>query len=301
MADNRAVKIKRGVIHVGIVGLPNAGKSTLINACTGQKTSIVTDKPQTTRATILGTLQRERLKIIFMDAPGLFRPVRTMERIIVKNAVATVREADVLLWVIDSQKHTMNHHKDILQILTSAKKPVIVVLNKVDLMPDPAALTPLLDTLNKSLNPEAVFYISALQGKGLDPLIDKLFSMVVNGARSFLPAQDEYFYACEITREHLFNALHQELPYSVAIANEEWTDKGDSLLIRQTIYVASAKHKPIVVGQGGSILKKVGMAAREELSQKLGKPVSLFLHVVVKEGWQDKPYAVKLINEGYLP
>jgi GTPase len=282
---------------VAIIGAPNAGKSTLINALIGEKVSIVTRKAQTTRSTVRGVLTRGQAQMVFVDTPGLFTPKRRLDRAMVDAAWRAAADADMLMLIIDARKEDgaslTEDTQSILAALREARKPRLVVLNKIDLVERPRLLE-LAGRLNAALAFDETFMVSALSGDGLDRLLDRLAAMIPAGP--WLYPDDQIAeapirsLAAEITREKLIERLHDELPYQATVETDEWKDLPDgSARIEQTIFVTRESHRKIVLGEGGRTIKAIGTAARKDITEAHGAPVHLFLHVKVRERWLDDP------------
>ena len=271
---------------VAVIGAPNAGKSTLVNALVGQKVAIVSPKAQTTRARLMGIAIQEDTQILLVDTPGIFEPRRRLDRAMVAAAWTGAHDADLILLVIDASERVRD---EVLDGLEKREHPLLLVLNKIDLVKKPQLLALSAD-LMKRLEPDKVFMISATQGDGVPDLKQALTDVMPSGP--WLYPEDEVsnatdrMVAAELTREQVVNQLHQELPYATAIETETWEDRPDgSTTIRQQILVERESQKAIVIGKGGRRLKAIGAAAREEIAQHLGRPVHLFLHVKVSPKW----------------
>lgn len=287
---------KTRTLNVGLVGLPNAGKSTLINALLNRKVSIVSSKPQTTRSVLMADLRVGDTQIVISDTPGIFKAKGILERIIVKNAVVGLREVDALLWVVDVFASRIELYDQLLKVLKSHEKPIICLMNKIDAVHDPIKIAQLALEIQKAVRIESLLYVSALKGTGHKLLINKLASLARPGKFQQVQAIKDSVFACEITREHLFKELFHELPYSIAVVTETWEKLPNAIRIYQVIYVASQKHKAMLIGKGGAMLKAIGTSARLELSKHFGVNVSLFLNVLVKDDWQNKTYANEMIQ-----
>ncbi|HEX6740871.1 MAG TPA: GTPase Era [Sphingomicrobium sp.] len=273
---------------VAVIGAPNAGKSTLVNALVGQKVAIVSPKAQTTRARLMGIAIADQTQILLVDTPGIFQPRRRLDRAMVAAAWTGAQDADLILLVIDASERVRD---DVVAGLGKREHPLFLALNKVDLVKKPELLA-LAQHLTARLNPDKVFMISATQGDGVADLKQALADAMPSGP--WLYPEDELsdatdrMVAAELTREQLVNQLHQELPYATAIETEAWADWPDgSTEIRQQILVARDSQKAIVIGKGGSRLKRIGQAAREAIAEHLGRPVHLFLHVKVNPRWDE--------------
>lgn len=276
---------------VAVIGAPNAGKSTLVNALVGQKVAIVSPKAQTTRARLMGIAIQDDAQILLVDTPGIFEPRRRLDRAMVAAAWTGAQDADLLLFVIDAAMGLNAEVNRIAAALDGHKQPLILALNKIDLVRK-ADLLALSAALSAQLNPDHVFMISAGQGDGVADLKMELAKAMPKGP--WLYPEDEVsdatdrMVAAELTREQLVNQLHQELPYATAVETETWEDRADgSTAIRQQILVERDSQKAIVIGKAGQRLKAIGAAARAEIAQHLGRPVHLFLHVKVNPRWDE--------------
>lgn len=277
---------------VAVIGAPNAGKSTLVNALVGQKVAITSAKAQTTRARLLGIALHGPVQIILADTPGIFAPRRRLDRAMVAAAWEGAQEADAILLVVDAVKQRRHELEPLLETLKDRPERKLLVLNKVDA----GAKEPLLalaQELTGKISFDEVFFISALTGDGIPELKDRLAELMPEGPWHYPEDQvsdaSERLLACEITREQLYRQLHEELPYDSAVRPESYTRRNDgSIEIRQQIVVARDSQKAIVLGKRGSRIKAIGEAARKELAELLGQKVHLFLHVKVEEGWADR-------------
>lgn len=276
---------------VAVIGAPNAGKSTLVNALVGQKVAIVSAKAQTTRARLMGIALEGEAQIILADTPGLFEPKRRLDRAMVNAAWEGAVDADAILLVVDGRKKKRDYLEPILASLKDRKERKLLVLNKVDA----TAKEPLLiaaQELSEQGNFDEVFFVSALTGDGVPELKQHLAGLMPEGVWHYPEDQvsdaSERLLAAEITREQLYRQLHDELPYDSAVRPESYTYRKDgSVEIHQQIVIARDSQKGIVLGKGGARLKAIGEAARKELAELLGVKVHLFLHVKVEENWAD--------------
>jgi GTPase len=278
---------------VALIGAPNAGKSTLLNALVGSKVTIVSRKVQTTRALIRGIAVAGKAQLIFVDTPGIFSPRRRLDRAMVTTAWSGAHEADLVGVLIDARKGLDEEAEAILTRLAEVKQPKLLILNKVDLVAKETLLA-----LAKSANDKAAFaatfMISALKGDGVADLKTWLAERVPPGPWLYPPDQMSDAplrqLAAEITREKLFERLHQELPYHSTVETETWKElrKGD-IRIEQTIYVERESQRKIVLGKGGATIKAIGEAARKEIAEIAEAKVHLFLFVKVREGWGEDP------------
>ncbi|HEX3424126.1 MAG TPA: GTPase Era [Sphingomicrobium sp.] len=274
---------------VAVIGAPNAGKSTLVNALVGQKVAIVSAKAQTTRARLLGIAVQGNTQVLLVDTPGIFEPRRRLDRAMVAAAWTGAKDADLILLVIDAAAVANREVERIIGSLTERRQPLFVLLNKIDLVKK-AALLGLSADLAQRLDPEKLFMVSAAKGDGVADLKTALAEAMPEGP--WLYPEDEVsdatdrMIAAELTREQMVNQLHQELPYATAVETESWEDRPDgSTVIHQQIIVERDSQKAIVIGKGGRQLKAIGAAARSEIMHHLARPVHLFLHVKVEPKW----------------
>jgi GTPase len=278
---------------VALIGAPNAGKSTLLNALVGTKISIVTPKVQTTRALIRGIAIEGVAQLIFVDTPGIFAPRRRLDRAMVGSAWGSTQDADVVAVLVDSHKGLQEDEEAILRGLADVRAPKVLVLNKVDLVDKPKLLA-LAQSLNERAAFATTFMISARSGNGVGDLKTFLAAQVPPGP--WLYPEDQISdaplrqLAAEITREKLYLRLHQELPYQSTVETEVWKElKDGAVRIEQTIYVERESQRKIVLGKSGQTIKAIGAAARSEIAEAIEHPVHLFLFVKVREGWSEDP------------
>lgn len=276
---------------VAIVGAPNAGKSTLVNALVGQKVAIVSPKAQTTRVRLMGIALHGDTQMMLLDTPGIFEPNRRLDRAMVQAAWGGAQDADLILFVVDAKAGLGAKVERIIEGLRARPEPKMLVLNKVDI----AAKDKLLvhaARLNDALDFTDVLMVSAKTGDGLDVLKDKVAEYLPEGPWHFPEDQvsdaTDRMTAAEITREQLYLQLHAELPYATAIETEKYTERDDgSVEIHQQIKVERDSQKAIVLGKGGARLKQIGSAARAEIAKSLGCRVHLYLHVKVDPKWDE--------------
>jgi len=278
---------------VALIGAPNAGKSTMINALVGAKVSIVSRKVQTTRALVRGIAIEGAAQLVFMDTPGIFAPRRRLDRAMVTTAWSSAHDADIVALLIDAKKGIDEEAEAILGRLAEVRQPKVLVLNKVDLVDKPALLT-LAQQIAAKAKFDATFMLSALSGDGVADLKAWLGAHAPAGPWHYPEDQISdapmRALAAEITREKLFNRLHQELPYQATVETEVWKElRGGDVRIEQTIYVERESQRKIVLGKGGATIKAIGAEARKEISQLAEQNVHLFLFVKVREGWGDDP------------
>lgn len=278
---------------VALIGEPNAGKSTLLNALTGAKIAIVTHKVQTTRTRIRGIAIEGESQLIFVDTPGLFKPRRGLDRAMVASAWGGADDADVICLLIEAHRGLTAGVETIIERLKSSEvtTPVALVINKIDKV-KAEKLLELSQKLNEAYDFFATFMISAEKGHGVDTLRKDIAQKLPEGI--WLYPEDQMadmplrMLAAETTREKLMLRLHEELPYQLTVENEAWEERKDgSVKINQLIYVARDGHKGIILGKGGETIKAVSKAAREEISEFLGQKVHLFLQVKVDPSWLD--------------
>jgi GTP-binding protein Era len=278
---------------VAVVGAPNVGKSTLVNALVGSKVSIVTPKVQTTRALIRGIAIDGAAQLIFVDTPGIFSPRRRLDRAMVGTAIGSAHDADIVALVIDSRGGIKDDDEAILRALDDVRPVKVLVLNKIDLADKPALLA-MTQKLNERAKFAATFMVSARSGDGVADL--KTWCAAHVPAGPWLYPEDQIsvaplrHLAAEITREKLYLRLHQELPYQSTVETEVWKElKDGAVRIEQTIYVERESQRKIVLGKAGQTIKAIGAAARKDIAVAIEQPVHLFLFVKVREGWGDDP------------
>jgi GTP-binding protein Era len=290
---------------VAVLGVPNAGKSTLTNALVGAKVAIVTPKVQTTRTRILGIVVEGDAQLIFVDTPGIFAPRRRLDRAMVAAAWAGAADADAVALVIDAKTGLDEATHAIVDGLAKAGRTAICVLNKIDLVPRPRLLE-LAAEANATGIFSDTFMLSALTGEGVADLRAHLARAVPEGPFLYPADQlsdiNDRLMAAEITREKLFLQLRQELPYALTVETERWQELDDgSVRIEQLVYVRRDSQKAIVIGKGGQRLRAIGQAAREELKEILGREVHLFIYVKVREDWEDDPERYSAIGLEFKP
>ncbi|WP_421997653.1 GTPase Era [Reyranella sp.] len=294
-----------------IVGAPNAGKSTLVNALVGSKVSIVSPKVQTTRMRVIGIAMADlddgtRAQVVLVDTPGIFRTAkRRLERAMVAAAWQGAEDADVVALMVDAERGIGPETEAIVERLKDQRMPRYLVLNKIDLVPRERLLALTAD-LNARLPFERTFMVSALKQDGIRDVLATLAAALPEGP--FLYPEDQAadlpmrLLAAEVTREQVFLQLHQELPYEAAVETEKWEERKDgSVRIEQTIHVQRDGQRAIFLGKGGTRIKQIGARARHELGRMLDRPVHLFLHVKVSERWADDPAHYRAIGLDYEP
>ncbi|GJE70876.1 GTPase Era [Methylorubrum podarium] len=278
---------------VALIGVPNAGKSTLLNALVGAKVSIVSRKVQTTRALVRGIVMEGEAQIVLVDTPGIFAPKRRLDRAMVHSAWSGAADADAVCLLIDARKGADEEVETILRRLPEVKRPKILILNKIDLIARERLLE-LVAKLNAMVPFEDTFLISALNGDGVADLRKALAARMPPGP--WLYPEDQIsdaplrMLAAEITREKIYDRLHEELPYRSTVETDQWQVRPDgSVRIEQTIFVERESQRSIVLGKGGQTIKAIGQAARIEIAEVAEAKVHLFLHVKVRENWADDP------------
>ena len=297
---------------VALMGQPNAGKSTLTNALVGQKVAIVTAKPQTTRNRIVGILTQKDAQVIFMDTPGVHalrgQTRGQLGKIMVQSAWQSFAVANCIVLVIDGDLYLRKPdfmERDLaplIQPLAEEERPVVVVVNKVDLFHDKSRMLPLLESVAQMFPKAEIFPASALRRNGVEQLLELIRSHLPEGEAQFpedqLSTAPMKFMAAEIIREKLFEKLYQEVPYSVAVDVEVWDEEDDRVLIHAAIYVAKPSHKAMVIGRAGEGIKAIGTAARKEIRDLVDKKVHLELWVKVREDWVDDPQFLHSLGFG---
>jgi GTPase len=296
---------------VAIVGAPNAGKSTLVNALVGSKVSIVSPKVQTTRMRVIGIAMTDlpggdRAQVVLVDTPGIFRIAkRRLERAMVAAAWQGADDADAVALVVDAERGVGEETRAILDRLKQGKVPRFLILNKIDLVAREKLLT-LTGEINQLVPFERTFMVSALKQDGVADVLSAFANVLP--ASPFLYPEDQAadlpmrLLAAEVTREQVFLQLHQELPYEAAVETEKWEERQDgSVRIEQIIHVQREGQRAIVLGKGGARIKQIGARARHELTGMLERPVHLFLHVKVSERWADDPAHYRAIGLDYEP
>jgi len=278
---------------VALIGAPNVGKSTLVNALVGAKVTIVSRKVQTTRALIRGIVIENNAQIILVDTPGIFLPKRRLDRAMVSTAWSGAHDADLVCVLLDAKSGIDEEAEAILTKAASVNHDKILVINKVDLVQREKLLA-LAQAANERMPFAKTFMVSAISGDGVDDIRSTLAEMVAPGP--FLYPEDQMsdapmrHLAAEITREKIFRKLHQELPYQSTVETDKWEERKDkSVRIEQTIFVERESQRKIVLGAGGATIKSIGADSRKEIGEILGVPVHLFLFVKVRENWGDDP------------
>jgi len=286
---------------VAIAGAPNVGKSTLLNRILGEKVSITSDKPQTTRNRVQGVAHLENAQMVFLDTPGIHPAKNPLNRYMVDVASATLTDADVVLWVVDASKANPESEEMVLSRVKSRTKPVVLALNKIDLI-EKEALLPMLDTWNKVMGFTALVPISARTGSQVEKLVKCMAELLPVGPPYFpedaLTDMTERFLAAELVREKVFRLTGQEIPYTCAVTVENFLESEDDGMVRihAVINVEKDSQKGIIIGKAGAMLKKIGTLARKDLERMLGVRVYLELFVRVEKNWTTDPKALRRLG-----
>jgi GTP-binding protein Era len=278
---------------VALVGAPNAGKSTLLNALVGTKVSIVSHKVQTTRVPVRGIAMVDKSQIVFIDTPGIFAPRRRLDRAMVGAATGAAADADIAALLIDAVKGLDESIDRLIGVLKPLATTRILILNKVDKIKKDALLG-LAAAVNEKVAFERTFMVSALTGSGVGDLKAWLAANLPAGPWHYpedeITDATERSTAAEITREKIYEYLHEELPYQTTVETTAWEEKKDgSVRIEQIVFVERDSQRRIVLGEGGRAVKQISMTSRKELAKLFGRPVHLFIHVKVAEGWENNP------------
>jgi len=278
---------------VSILGRPNAGKSTLLNALVGSKIAIVADKPQTTRTAIQGVVTTDRAQIVFADTPGIHRADSAINKRMIETVRAALNDRDLLLFVADASRDVTAKDVEAVDLLRKTQTPSVLVLNKIDLVKHKPQLLGRLERYRASYDFAEYVPVSAASGENLEELRDLLVARLPEGPIYF-PAdhvtdQPERFLAAELVREQILGQTRQEVPHAVAVLVEKWEETARLVRIFATIYVEKEGQKGIIIGAGGSKLKQIGTLAREEMERFFAKKIFLDLHVKVHPEWREKP------------
>jgi GTP-binding protein Era len=278
---------------VSILGRPNAGKSTLLNALVGAKVAIVTDKPQTTRTTIQGVVTTPAAQIIFVDTPGIHRANSAINKRMMQTVRAALEDRDLLLFLVDASREFTQADAQAVDLVKKTGTPTVLVLNKIDLLKDKSRLLAFLERYRGLHDFAEYIPLSAATGENLDRLREAIVARLPEGPAYFPPDhmtdQPERFLAAELVREKILHETRQEVPHSVAVLVDQWEESGGLIRIFATIYVERDGQKGIVIGAGGAMLKRIGTLAREEMERFFGKKIFLDLHVKVQAAWREKP------------
>ena len=283
---------------ISIIGRPNVGKSTLLNALLGEKIAIISDKPQTTRNKILGIVNHPGAQMVFLDTPGIHKPMHRMNEFMVQTALRTYNEVDVILMLVEATEPPGAGDRFIIETLTKVKTPVFLLINKVDLIKKDGLL-PLMQEYSKLYNFTEIIPVSALKND-LGGLLNAILKRLPHGPQYFpddqLTDQPERFVVSEIIREKIFELTKEEIPYATAVIIEEMKEEPDITRIHAAIIVERDSQKGILIGKGGSMLKKIGTLARLDAEKLLGAKIFLKLYVKVKKGWREDEHMLKNIG-----
>jgi GTP-binding protein Era len=286
---------------IALIGRPNVGKSTLLNLLLGEKIAIISDKPQTTRNRILGIKNHPGGQIVFWDTPGIHRARSKLNQSMVKTALATYKEVDGICFIIEANRPFDDENDFILETLEKVGKPVLLVINKIDLIPKPELL-PIMDQYSHLRSFEQIIPISALLGEGIEVLVAEMLKILPAGPRLFpeemITDLPERFLAAELIREKVFLRTREEVPYATAVAIEEFNEREEKnlVVIKATIQVERDSQKGILIGQKGRMLKEIGSQARQEIEALLGTKVFLELWVKVEKNWREDPAALRRLG-----
>ena len=285
---------------VSLVGRPNAGKSTLLNALIGQKVAIVADKPQTTRVSIQGVLHLPEAQVVFMDTPGIHKADTSLNKRMMDTVRAALEERDLLLFLADAAQPFGEGDRRAVDVLRKAATPVILVLNKIDLLHDKAGLLPLIERYKTVYEFADYVPVSAAKGDGLDVLKKAILERLPEGPAYFpedhVTDQPERFLAAELIREKVLLATRQEVPHSVAVNVDHWEETPRITRVFATIRVERPGQKAIIIGSKGAVLKRIGTQARQEIERLLGIKLFLDLHVRVEPGWRNRPAVLDALD-----
>ncbi len=292
MVERRTMDTQRSA-YIAIVGRPNVGKSTILNKLIGEKIAIVSNKPQTTRTRIMGVVTRQDCQLVFLDTPGLLKPRNSLGEYMVKSITTTLEEVDAGLLVVQAGSPVSAADRSLVERFRRGHMPAILAINKIDQLPDKSVLMEQIAAYAQLYNFLAVVPVSAIQGDGMDELFSELEELTQPGGWLFDPDtltdQPERVLAAELVREKVLRLLDQEIPHGVAAVTELMREEEDRLEIYVTLYCEKSSHKGILIGKNGSMLKKVGTLARQDLEGFFGCRVNLQLWVKVKEDWRQRP------------
>lgn len=287
--------------YVAIIGKPNVGKSAVLNYLVGEKVAIVTEKPETTRDKILGILTREDVQVVFVDTPGIHKPRNLLGKHMTRIAKESLLEVDLIVFILDITSGITNEDEIIFNLLKDARKPAILLINKVDLVSKSLAL-PLIDEASKIYEFKEIIPTSATKGDNMDVLLKKVIEYLPQGPKYFsdeqLTDKTERFLVGELIREKALELTWEEIPHSIAVLVEEFKERPKKKLIyiRATIFVERHSQKKIVIGHKGQMLKNIGEAARKDIEDFLKKRIYLDLWVKVNENWRKDPQALKMLG-----
>jgi GTP-binding protein Era len=278
---------------VSILGRPNAGKSTLLNSLLGTKVAIVADKPQTTRTSIQGVLTLPEAQVVFLDTPGIHKADSPINKRMMEAVRAALDQRDLLLYMADPTRDFGEADHKALDLVRRAETPTLLLVNKIDLLRDKAALLPVIESYKNQFEFAAYLPVSARTGEGLEQLREEILSRLPDGPQYFPPDfvtdQPERFLAAELVREKVLMLTHQEVPHSVAVLVDKWEETPQLTRIYATVYVERDGQKKIVIGAKGSMLKRIGTLAREEMEALFDRRIYLNLFIKVQPGWRERP------------
>ena len=285
---------------VALVGKPNVGKSPLMNALLEQRLSIVTSKPQTTRQRVLGILTKNKTQVLFLDTPGLLEPQYRLQEYMLQSALQTMNDTDMAVAIIDAPRFTHCLDEQFINFLKHCRGPIILAINKIDKI-SKDSLLPMIKQAKESFPFTDIVPISALKQDGLAPLLDAIIRLLPIGPALYpedmLTDQPERFFVSEIIREHLFFALHDELPYALAVFVESFTDRPNgTAFIQANIIIERSSQKSIVIGKSGNMLKHIGTSARKAIEDFLDRSIYLDLQVKVRPSWRKKEHELKKLG-----
>lgn len=285
---------------VALIGRPNAGKSTLLNLLVGEKIAIVSDKPQTTRTRISGVMTRPEGQIVFLDTPGIHKPVYKLNRRMMSIVTDALSSVDLILLIVDASEPTGAGNRFVLDMMKKVATPAFLLLNKIDRMRDKSKLLPRIENYIKEREFSEVIPVSAMTADGVDLLIAKVFEHLPEGQPLYpedeLTDQPERAIVAELVREKILHTTGEEIPYVTAVVVEQWEDGEDLTRINCVIYVERSSHRAIVIGRGGARLKEIGSSARIDIEKLLGRHIFLGLHVKVREHWRNDERALDEIG-----
>jgi GTP-binding protein Era len=285
---------------VSLIGRPNAGKSTLLNALVGQKVAIVADKPQTTRTSIQGVRTLPGAQIVFADTPGIHKADSAINKRLMESVRASLDERDLLVFVADAARHFGEDDRRAVDLARKGGVPVLLALNKIDLVKEKAKLLPVIEQYKEIFDFAAYLPVSAARGQGLQELLDAIVERLPEGPAYFpedyVTDQPERFLASELVREKALLATREEVPHSIAVAIDRWDETPRITRIYATIRVERDGQKAIVIGAGGSMLKRIGTLARQEMERLFGRKIYLELFVRVEPDWRNNPTFLKALD-----
>jgi GTP-binding protein Era len=299
MADEEPPPFRAG--FVSVVGRPNVGKSTLVNALVGQKIAIVSDKPQTTRNRILAVVNRPDGQLVLFDTPGLHKPQHRMNERMVEATVQSLGQVDLVVWVIDLGEEYGPGDRHVREVLRRSRKPVVLAINKIDTRPRPQIL-PAIEQYRQFLDFVEIVPVSALTGENVDLLAKRLVANLPPGERlypeDYLTDQPERFFVAEMIREQILRQTREEIPYATGVVIDSFKEGEPLVRIEATILAERDTQKAILIGKGGAMLKSIGSAARREIEAFLGTKIYLGLFVKVRERWREDPAVLEEMGLG---